>query len=175
MGRLTTNESAITAQDRSLAIFSVTPGLDLNRTSGGTLASYKDPLRLRWVFVIGFDGNVVLCKEGRRGASGWSVGTTNHSIIRANFPNGYTVEHFTFFQIGMRRNPETGELEDDPDWDGQPAATDLMCKIEGGLIVPDYRMLLVEPAAVEDLCEPCEPAETVAVDPPAGEDCGCDS
>lgn len=111
---------------------SATPGLEISGDAGGQVVSYTNPLRTRWVFVIGIDRNVVLCKECRPFAgyrAGWEVEEINLAIIRARPAPNYTVEHFAHFII-----------------DGtQPSETDLACKLIGGYIVPDYRFKLVEP------------------------------
>ena len=95
----------------------------------------------------------IVYKVGIRSAGGgWSVETDAEPPVpkTAPYPNGYTDDHFTHVYIGRDAN---GDLL--ANWDGQPTPIDLMCRVEGGLIVPDFRQLLQNPAQLADLCEPC--------------------
>lgn len=125
---------------RSNTLATSTAGVSLAPTPRGGLFTFEDPLRTRWVYVVGLreDGKI-LAKEAVSTPVGDVVYDDNHIVAVSPAP-GYTVEHFALFVI------------DGP----QPAATDRACKMEAGRIVPDFRMLLIEPAAVEDLCEPCK-------------------
>ena len=105
------------------------PGADMRQGPGGSILTHTGPQYVRWVFVIGFDSGVVLCKEGLPYSAGWRVSTSNNDIIRATMPHGYTQEHFTRFVLA---GP-------------QPTATEMVCKLVGFVIEPHWRLKLVDP------------------------------
>lgn len=117
---------------------SATPGLNVTPEVGGAVIRYLDPARTRWVFVIAFDGDVILCKEAVSTNAGWKLGQENEDIIRAAMGPNYTREHFERFLI-------SGEQ--------QPGPTDQACLLLAGHVVPHYRLKLVEPPDPADCAE----------------------
>ena len=116
---------------RRQRVISGSPGLDVLPEAGGTVIRIKDEMRPRWVFVIAFDGDIVLCKEGVPIAGqGWRLPTSNDDIIRARLGPNYTAAHFERFLISGEQHP---------------GPTDQACLLIGGYIVPHYRFKLVEP------------------------------
>jgi hypothetical protein len=89
---------------------------------------FRDPNMARWVFVVGVDNGVILCKETLPIAGeGWRISDEDADIIRAQPGPNYTVEHFEQFVL-----MEAGERAQ-------------ACLLLGGYIVPHYRFKLVEP------------------------------
>jgi hypothetical protein len=65
-------------------------------------------------------------------------------------PN-YTWEHYRYFVLGAREDPP---LEEPPE---RPSDRDAVCLIIGTILLPDFRMLLVPPPLLAELCPICEP------------------
>lgn len=124
---------------QSSQLVTSTPGVSLSPTPHGGLFTFIDPKRIRWVYVVGIDeADMIVCKEAVPVPGGDVVYDNNHILVVPMAP-GYTIDHFFPFVI---EGP-------------QPVATDRACKIEGGRIATDNRMLLVTPVDVDQLCEPC--------------------
>lgn len=116
------------------------PGATLSRSTQGTNYHFRDPDMPWWGFVrlIDWDEEAIIVSPARRAPGGlWLM---DDGVSRLHPAPNYLVEHFEKFVIG------SGGLE----------PTDRAVIVIAGYAVPDFRMLLVEPVAVEELCEPCE-------------------
>jgi len=117
------------------------PGAYVSRSSAGTNLHYSDPAMPWWGFLRSINGDVLIVSHATRAPGGrWWMESHVERVLPA--PN-YTVDHFEFFVIDPEANL------------GDPSETDRAVLVIGGFAVPDFRMLLVEPVDVEQLCEPC--------------------
>jgi hypothetical protein len=120
-----------------------TQGMALERSPAGTLIDYVDPHPPMWVFVVGFPPggeDAVLARRAIKAADGWRVDPSDQALMRFFVAPNYTQAHFTYFVI------------DGP----QPEPCAKACLVVGGLIMPDFRMLLTEPVEVESTSTGCQ-------------------
>lgn len=131
------------------------PRITSLQTGDGKLINIKHSAT-RWVYAVGLttDGYVLVKDaiplDSSWGATRrWSIAPGNSSMDRVRPAPGYGIQHFLFHVL------------DEP----QPKASDPACRVEGGYVVPDFRMQPVSPAAVSSICGPCPPGSTSATGP----------
>ncbi len=112
-----------------------TPGITQRVTQQGSSMDVADPLIPRWVFVTDFNQHRIQARFATLGTDGWGTLPTSFSGLPA--PN-YKTDHFAKFVV------------DDPE---DIRETDRACLWMGGYFVPDFRMLLVDPAPESELCD----------------------
>jgi len=123
------------------AVGSSQPGMSVNQSSQGTELHFQDPAMPWWGFVREVLEDVLIVSQATRGSTGtWWM---ESHVSRIHPAPNYTVEHFEHFWVDPAANH------------GDPSETDRAILVIAGFAVPDFRMLLVEPVDVEDLCEPC--------------------
>ena len=116
------------------------PGMNISRSSQRTDIHFAYPARAFWCFVrkINEESGEIIVSEARPTPSGtWRI--WEGDVVATRPAPNYTIEHFEHFVI-------VGP---------QPVPEDRSVMFIGGYVVPDFRMLLVEPVDVEELCEPC--------------------
>ncbi|HEB79298.1 MAG TPA: hypothetical protein ENI79_02335 [Rhodospirillales bacterium] len=88
----------------------------------------------------------------RTNTGAWTtVGNTYELVPLA--PN-YPPDHFIFVAVGSLDLDDPYEVPFQVPHTTRPTKKDLICEVRGGYVYPDYRMLLVKPVAIEDLCNP---------------------
>ncbi len=125
-----------------------TPGFSTMATPNGSASAYLDPLRATWCFVthvtfgpLAVGAESIIAHEAERTPVGnWKPPSQTRLISGHPAPN-YARAHFEKFVVSA-----TG-IE----------PTDLACLYVGGYFVPDFRMLLVDPAPESELCEDSTP------------------
>jgi hypothetical protein len=128
------------------SLYSATPGLDLATGPTGGAARFQDPNRTRWVVALRIAEEFVVCKEAWAlpHGDGAAISTLDSDYLSFPMAPNYRADHYEKFILA----PEHIEP------DGAICPRCLMCRVEAGYIVPDYRMKLVDPPDPAD-CASC--------------------